>query len=257
MNRQSDRPDDQSMQSKLLLCLAPLLLSFGCGSEGPLCSETAHLYQVDQPNAHGVTGKSFAQHALGVHPIELSLTQPATGPSSVTPAFPDKTPGTLTISIAPGAQWTHVISEPGSSKGIAGPLAARSCVDYYNLPVQARLTAFNGTIDEVWTGLLVGTDMNDPQAQLVIGPNDSPAYFTLNRDASSFLGNFKVAAPQLPSNHTLSSHVVSLSASFKDGALVKASMTTNYTSQPKGSQNSDVSGAGSIIVSINPRPSAH
>lgn len=257
VNQEPGPLDDHPMQAKLLLCLTPLLLCLGCGSKKPTCSETAHIYGMEQPNAAGITGNALAKHAIGVHAITLSLTPDQAGQSPVTPAFPDNTPGTLTVSLQAGAQWTHIVSERAPcSAGMNCADVNEHCVDQFSIPVQARLSAFNGTIDEIWQGQLVGSDPSDPQAHLVIDPQGAMASLNITRPASSFLGNLKIAAPTVPTNHDLTLHDISLTASFKDGALIKSEITDNSTSQETGNADAPVFGAGGKLIAITPVPKA-
>lgn len=247
------------MRHHLLAGLASLslALSMGCGSTSPTCKDTAHLYDLNQANPAGQTGTTFANHAIGVHPVELTLVKSPTDPSRVTPAIPDKTPGTLTVSLAPGAQWSHVISEavPCSSNLGCNDINV-VCVDYYTVPVQARLTAFNGTINETWTGELVGHDPNDPDAQTTMITDAGSATLGLSRDAISFVGNFKVAAPNLGANETLTRHEIILSAGFKDGKLLKSEIAESTERKRAGGADAGVAGAQGPLITLLPVTSA-
>lgn len=238
MNRKCPPIDDPTMRRSLLLCLAPLALSLGCGSSSPTCKETAHLYDIQHSSPTGLSGKALADHAVGVHQVELSLIKSPTGETRVAPVFPDKTPGTLTISMVPGAQWSHIISEyvPCSSHNCAD--VAVSCSDYYTVPVKARLTAFNGSIDESWEGELRAADPNDPDSagSLIVDPHGGVASVSMARDSSSFLGNFKVAPMPARPQETITGNEILLSASFKGGKVTKAEILERVESEHQASK---------------------
>lgn len=225
------------MRRQLLFALAPLplALAMGCGTTVPTCKDTATLYDLGQAAPGGQTGTAIAQHAIGVHPVRLSLIQTPSEPIRITPAIPDNTEGTLTISVIPGAQWSHVISEyVACSSNINCADKAVSCSDYFTVPIQARLTAFNGTIDETWNGELVANDMNDPEVQATMLPDGSAANLSVKRDANSFLGNLKIATRPLHSNETLTGHEVVLEAAFKEGKLLKAQLSDESDTETSG-----------------------
>lgn len=250
-------PDHQKVRGTHLAFLCPLLFAFGCDSTEPSCKETAQVYELAQANATGVTGNAFANHAIGVHPVRISLARAPGQPSPVTPVFPDQSTGTLTISLAPGARWSHVISElvPCPSGTQCTDIAVQ-CIDYYSVPVKARLTAFNGTIDEVWQGELRGLDANDPETPTDSTGQSEAASLALRRDASTFLGNFKVASPQLRPSETLISHEIVISAKFKDGALLKAEIMEHSERKEAGGKHAATNGSFGRLIEINPAPKA-
>lgn len=246
------------MRHRYFTSLAPLTLvlalSSACGSTSPSCKETETLYDLNQANPAGQTGSAFAQHAIGVHQVSLTRIQTPTEANRVTPAFPDQTPGTLTVSLAPGAHWSHVISEQVECSSSFGcnDLAVY-CFDYFSVAVQVRLTAFNGTIDETFVGELVGPDPKDPDAATSPIGGLGKAKFELRREAGSFLGNFKVSPLALGPNETLESHEIILSASFQDGKLLTAELADETKSETAGGPDASVNLRLGRQINMTPR----
>lgn len=250
--------DFQIMHRGWFLSLAPLILSLGCGSSIPTCEETAHLYDINHSLPSGLSGKNLAQHAVGVHPVELTVSESAAQLGRVTPAFPNKTPGTLTITLAPGAQWSHVISEyvPCDRHNCADLQVY--CTDFYSVPVTARLTAFNGSIDETWQGELRANDPNDPDAAgRETDPHGGVASISMIRDASTFVGSLKVTPEPVPSGETVTRRELQLSASFTDGAMSPA-LILERVEREQNASNADAGMFTSVgpVIQILPAPLA-
>lgn len=249
----------QALGPKALRFLTPLSLALalasGCGTSSPSCQETAHLYNLDQSNATGQRGREFVHRAIGEYAVELTRVQSPDEPSRVSPTFPDKSHGTLTITLVQGAQWAHVISKEMPCTSINCADIAISCSNYLSVPVTARLTTLDESIDETWHGELVGDEIlgadHPPRLR-----EDGNARIRFSRDASSFLGDFKVSPPALEANETINSHQVILEAEFQDGKLLWAEIIDRSDSRIRKGPGAGQIGRIRELITMTPLPSA-
>lgn len=169
----------------------------------------------------GTTGQELIKLAAGTHPLSLKLRpiSPSMPKCTISP-IPDQSSATLTIEPVPGEGLTYVTSTYiPCREGASCPEARPRCYNTFYVPVTARLTAHDGSINEVWEGELEGVDLADARAPSAGVTEKRTAWLSFFRARNTFTNRFQISAPQFDRPVDLLGDDLVLNASFFEQEL--------------------------------------
>lgn len=193
-----------------------------------------------------MSGQSLTSVAIGEFPIVVGVNASADMPSLLMRGER----GTLSVQLAPGAQFSHTVSDyvPCEARNCA--LLDVVCADYGKVPITATLSFPERGIVESWSGELTGYDPADPDSAAFAELERNNPVVNARRDAGSFQGALVVPAPNVPGEPVaITGNEVLLNLKFEPGQRVQGELLHWVEWQEKGGSKDDgVSGMQGPLI---------